>query len=158
MTSSHIGWAARRRTYRQGRVKRDTKNTCEPLAKAPARRRKRPTKNQARRQTGLAAIGALDDKSPTASPAAGYENEAASNAAFDPVEYVDVLLATGHRPVVICDSKGEARYYYEQVPHRRQTKAEEAAELAVRRKYCAASNALERVKQECIRRGLVDAR
>ncbi|HEX5864526.1 MAG TPA: hypothetical protein VF014_09790 [Casimicrobiaceae bacterium] len=86
------------------------------------------------------------------------ENEEAANAAFDPVEYVDVLLASGARPAVICDSNGQARYYYEEVPRRRQTEAEEAAELAVRQKYRAASTALDRVKQECIRRGLVDAR
>lgn len=91
-------------------------------------------------------------------PAAGYENEEAANAAFDPVEYVDVLLATGHRPAVCCDENGEPRWYYEEMPRRRRTKAQEAADLAVRRKYRAASNALERVKAECIRRGLVDAR
>ena len=68
-----------------------------------------------------------------------------------------MLLATGHRPAVCCDEKGEPRWYYEEMPRRRQTKAEEeeAAELTVRRKYHAASTALERVKRECIRRGLV---
>lgn len=85
-----------------------------------------------------------------------HENEEAANAAFDPVEYV--LLATGHRPAVCCDEKGEPRWYYEEMPRRRLTKAEEAAELTVRRKYHAASTALDRVKAECIRRGLVDAR
>ena len=52
-------------------------------------------------------------------PAAGYENEEAANAAFDPVEYIDVLLATGHKPAVCCDERGEPRLYYEEPPRRR---------------------------------------
>lgn len=90
-------------------------------------------------------------------PAAGWLNEAAGNAAFDPAEYVDVLIRTGHRPNVLYD-KGKPRWYFEEMPNRRETKAERSAMLAVRKKYCAASTALERVIQECVRRGLVDHR
>jgi hypothetical protein len=84
--------------------------------------------------------------------AAGWEEEEAGNAAFDPVEYLDVLLATGHWPC-ICDGG-----YYEQMPQRALSKAEDAAVMAVRWKYAKASTALRRVKAECLRRGLTDGR
>jgi hypothetical protein len=86
----------------------------------------------------------------TIAPEADYCNEACGNAAFDPAEYVDVLIAAGYRLSV------GAGYYYEEMPHRRN--ADEAAVMAVRWKFCEASTALERVKAECIRRGLVDGR
>ncbi len=90
-------------------------------------------------------------------PAAGWLNEAAGNAAFDAAEYVDVLVRTGHRPIVLYD-EGKPRWYFEEMPNRRETKAERVAMLAVRKKYCAASTALERVIHECVGRGLVDRR
>ena len=81
---------------------------------------------------------------------AGYENEAAGNAAFDPGEYIDTLIAAGYRPSVHHGT------YVEEMPHRRRSKAEEQAVLAVRWKFMAASTAIERVKQGCIGRGLID--
>ncbi len=53
---------------------------------------------------------------------AGWLNEATGNAAFDPVEYINTLLATGHKPAVYCDERGEPRWYGEAMPRRRQTK------------------------------------
>lgn len=89
-------------------------------------------------------------------PTAGWEHEAAGNAAFDPAEYVDVLIATGHKPRVMCAERGRPRGYYEEMPHRALTDAEDAAHMAVRHKYGRASTALDRVIEECIRRGLVE--
>jgi len=83
-------------------------------------------------------------------PEAGWHDEAGGNAAFNPAEYLDVLIATGHRPYM-CDGT-----YFEMMPERALSEAEEKRLLEVRWKYCAASNALERVKEECIRRGLID--
>lgn len=86
---------------------------------------------------------------------AGWENEAAGNAAFDPAEYLDALLVAGYGPAVfICE--GRPSYYSEHVPENRQGADAEAAVMAVRYKYCAASTALDRVKAECVRRGLVE--
>jgi hypothetical protein len=82
-------------------------------------------------------------------PALGYENEAAGNAAFDPAEYLDVLIAAGYRPIVFGGR------YMEIMPERALSEAEDAAVLAVCWKRCAASSAIDRVKQECVRRGLV---
>jgi hypothetical protein len=82
----------------------------------------------------------------------GYENEAAGNAAFDPAEYLDVLIAAGYRPGVYQGA------YYEEMPGRAHSDAEDAALLAVQWKRVAASTAVERLKQECIRRGLVHGR
>jgi len=85
-------------------------------------------------------------------PEAGYCNEAQGNADFDPAEYLDVLIRTGHSPRI------EGKYYFEGMPDRARSEAEHARVFAVRLKFAAASTALERVKQECIRRGLVDDR
>jgi hypothetical protein len=49
-------------------------------------------------------------------------------------------------------------FYYEKVPDRALTKAEQTAVTAVRWKYAKASAALKRVKDECIRRGLIDGK
>lgn len=98
----------------------------------------------------FASLGALMD------PTAGYENEEAGNAAFDPAEYLDVLLAAGYGPAVCCDANGNVQSYSEMMPQRRETKAEQAAVLAVRWKYCRASTALDRVVKECLRRELVE--
>ena len=83
-------------------------------------------------------------------PEAGFRDEKGGNAAFDPAEYLDVLIRTGHEPRI------EGRYYFEHMPDRPLTEAEHAAVLAVRWKFVEASTALERVKQECVRRELVD--
>ncbi len=83
---------------------------------------------------------------------AGWEDEETGNAAFDPAEYLDVLIRTGHEPQL------QGNYYYEKVPDRALTKAEQTAVTAVRWKYAKASAALKRVKDECIRRGLIDGR
>ncbi|MDB5599354.1 MAG: hypothetical protein JWN71_1398 [Xanthobacteraceae bacterium] len=91
-------------------------------------------------------------------PAAGYENEEVGNLAFDPAEYVDVMIATGHEPFVMLDAKGKPRGYYEKMPRRRQTKCEHDAVIAIRYKFCAASTALDRTMVECVRRGLIEGR
>jgi hypothetical protein len=88
-------------------------------------------------------------------PTAGYENEEGGNAAFDPAEYIDVLLAAGYRPGVFYDEKARARYI-EMMPERRQTEAQEKAVWAAREKFCAASTAVQRVTRECVRRGLIN--
>ena len=86
-------------------------------------------------------------------PAAGWENEEAGNAAFDPGEYLDTLLAAGFEPYVFPSTK-HGWDYCEHFPERRLTESEDAAVLAARYKFCAASTALVRVMEECKRRGL----
>jgi hypothetical protein len=86
---------------------------------------------------------------PFLAESAGYENEDAGNAAFDPAEYIDVLIATGHRPYLFNDS------YFEEMPDNALSDAQTNAVFAVRRKYCEASTALDRVMAECLKRGLV---
>jgi hypothetical protein len=88
--------------------------------------------------------------------AAGWENEEAGNLAFDPAEYIDALLAAGYGPYVFYRG-GKLDGYGECMPERRQGEAQEAAVMAVRYKYCAASTALNRVIAECIRRALVQS-
>lgn len=95
------------------------------------------------------AFTALGNQLPTC---AGWEDEEAGNAAFDPAEYLDVLIRTGHEPRIQGD------YYFEKMPGRALTKAEQAAVTAVRWKYAKASAALRRIKDECIRRGLISGR
>jgi hypothetical protein len=87
-------------------------------------------------------------------PAAGWENEEEGNAAFDPSEYIETLLGAGYRPYVLRGSSQEWGYY-EHFPTRRQTRAKEKAVTAVLYKFGAASTALDRVIEECVRRGLV---
>ncbi|MGO3931806.1 hypothetical protein [Rhodopseudomonas pseudopalustris] len=86
-------------------------------------------------------------------PAAGWENEEAGNAAFDPGEYLDALIAAGHQPYVI--QRDGRTIYYEQYPERRQTNAERERVLAARWRWVKASTALARTKVECLQRGLV---
>jgi hypothetical protein len=81
-------------------------------------------------------------------PEAGYRDEAAGNAAFDPAEYVDTLLRAGYR-LAVCGNR-----HMEYLPERRCTAAEEEAVMAVRWKFVEASTAIERVRAECLRRGL----
>jgi hypothetical protein len=83
---------------------------------------------------------------------AGYENEEAGNAAFDPGEYLDALIAAGYGPSV------QGNWYFEAMPDKTlpYTHPLEKAVLAVRWKFMEASTAVERVKQECIRRGLIE--
>jgi len=83
-------------------------------------------------------------------PEAGFRDEIGGNAAFDPVEYLDVLIATGHKPAIYGGR------YFEEMPHRPLSDVEKKAVLAVHWKYVEASTALDRVKQECTRRGLTD--
>ncbi|MDQ6734647.1 MAG: hypothetical protein M3Z35_11150, partial [Nitrospirota bacterium] len=87
-------------------------------------------------------------------PAAGWENEEAGNAAFDPAEYIDALLSAGFEPYIFPSVK-HGWDYCEHFPERRQTESEKAAVLAARYKYCAASTALDRVIEECKRRRLI---
>jgi hypothetical protein len=86
--------------------------------------------------------------------AAGWEDEDAGNVAFDPAEYIDALLAAGYGPSVYYRGT-TPNGYMELMPEGRERKSEEAAVMAQRYKYAAASTALDRVVQECIRRGLV---
>ena len=95
------------------------------------------------------AFTALGDQLPSC---AGWEDEEAGNVAFDPAEYLDVLIRTGHEPRIQGD------WYFEKMPDRALTNAERASVMAVREKYAKASMALIRVKNECIRRGLIDGR
>jgi hypothetical protein len=88
--------------------------------------------------------------------AAGWENEEAGNAAFDPAEYLETLLAADYKPCAFPSTK-HGWDYCELFPERRLTDAEEAAVMAMRYKFCAASTALDRVIGECKRRGLVVA-
>ena len=88
-------------------------------------------------------------------PEAGWENEEAGNAAFDPAEYLDVLIATGHQAFVMKHRDGSFSFY-ESFPERSMTDAEHKAVYAVRTKYCEASTAVAWVKNECVRRGLID--
>lgn len=78
-------------------------------------------------------------------PEAGFLDEAGGNAAFNPAEYIDVLIGTGHQ-VYVFDGA-----YFEMLPERALSEAEEKRVLEMRWKFCAASTAVERVKQECIR-------
>jgi hypothetical protein len=85
-------------------------------------------------------------------PEAGYRDETAGNAAFDPAQYVDALLDAGYQ-VAVCGDK-----FMEHLPERHMTAAQEAAVMAVRWKFVEASSAVERVRAECQRRGLVERR
>jgi hypothetical protein len=87
--------------------------------------------------------------------AAGWENEDFHNDQFDPAEYLDVVIATGHKPMVALDEVGQPHGYCEYMPRRPLSDAEDAALLEVRWKYVRASTALRRVSEECVRRGLV---
>jgi hypothetical protein len=89
-------------------------------------------------------------------PEAGWENEEAGNAAFDPAEYVDVLIGAGYQPSVFRRRDGSMGLYETNPLERRPTSAQHAAYMAARTKYCAASKALDRVVAECLRRGLVE--
>jgi hypothetical protein len=88
-------------------------------------------------------------------PEAGWENEEEGNAAFDPVEYLDVVIGIGYQPVVFQRRDGSMglQEWYGENPL---TEAQHAAYMAVRTKYRAASKAHDRVVAECLRRGLVD--
>lgn len=88
-------------------------------------------------------------------PAAGWENEKAGNEAFDAKEYLDVLVATGHRPYVM-HGRGGKLIYGEMMPEACLTAAGNKLVNQAREKFCEASTAIERVKAECLRRGMVD--
>jgi hypothetical protein len=85
----------------------------------------------------------------------GWQNEANGNADFDPAEYIDVLLASGHRCYLMRGRDGHTMYG-ESFPERALTDAEHARTMAVRWKYARASKASQLVKAECERRGLVE--
>ena len=54
-----------------------------------------------------------------------FADEASGNAAFDPAEYLDVLIATGHGPYIYGDA------YIEKLPDRALSDAERKQVLAV---------------------------
>jgi hypothetical protein len=87
---------------------------------------------------------------------AGWENEEAGNAAFDPAEYVDVLIGAGYQPSVFRRRDGSMGLYETNPLERMPTEPQHAAYMAVRTKYCAASKAHDRVVAGCLRRGLID--
>ena len=89
-------------------------------------------------------------------PEAGYGNEERANQQFDPGDYLDVLIKAGYGPLVQPVPNGVM--YYEVMPDRRVSDKADRAVHAVRAKFFAASTALDRVKQECLRRGLVSGR
>jgi hypothetical protein len=113
------------------------------------------TKNLQSRLSGRVVGVASSPLGELLAPRAGWENEEAGNAAFDPAEYVDAFLAAGYRPYVLIGRDGRT-HYFEHFPERRQSEAQEDAVLSVRYKWCAASTALARVEAECMRRGLVE--
>jgi hypothetical protein len=82
-------------------------------------------------------------------PAARHRDGAGADA-FDPAEYLDVLIATGHLPLVY------GNYYAERMPDRPLSDDEWERVCSARAKLHAASTGLPRVVQECIKRGLVD--
>jgi hypothetical protein len=88
-------------------------------------------------------------------PAAGWENEAEGNAAFDAGEYLDEMIATGHKPYLLRGRDGHMTYG-EMMPEKAMTDDEHKRMIAARTKYCLTSQALVRVKVECQRRGIVD--
>jgi hypothetical protein len=79
---------------------------------------------------------------------AGYHDEIGGNAAFDASQYLDTLIRAGYRPHLFNG------HYFETLPEKRCEQLEKAV-TAVRWEFCEASTALERVKAECQRRGLV---
>lgn len=87
-------------------------------------------------------------------PSAGWMNEAESNEAFDPAEYIDALLTAGCRPWVMIAADGR-RWYGETFPDSSETPTERNAVTSVREKYARASTALDRVIDECRKRGLI---
>jgi hypothetical protein len=89
-------------------------------------------------------------------PEAGWEDEEEGNEAFDPAEYVDVLIAAGYQPSVFQRRDGSMGLYETNPLERMPTEPQHEAYMAVRTKYCAASKAHDRVVAECLRRGLID--
>lgn len=87
-------------------------------------------------------------------PEAGWENEEAGNADFDPAEYVDVLLSVGYKPMAHVDDRRRRSLY---IMHPDEVLTEEVNELfnSVAWKYCRASNATAMTIAECVRRKLV---
>jgi hypothetical protein len=88
-------------------------------------------------------------------PAAGWENEKSGNDDFDAKEYIDLMTSAGYGLAVMYDRGGRA-LYCETFPEACLTTATEKRVHEARGKFCAASTAVERVKAECIRRGLID--
>jgi len=105
------------------------------------------------RVVGYAASG-LGDVAPNA---LGWESEEEGNAAFDPCEYLDTLIAGGYRPYAMV-IPGKPAAYYETFPTKAPTDEAWDAVMAVRWKWSAASTAHDRVIVECLRRGLVEMR
>ncbi len=101
------------------------------------------------RVVGFAAT-ALGDLMPSE---LGFDNEAMFNAAFDPAEYLDTMIRLGHRPYLM--RHGDRLTYFEQMPEGPLFGKDYEDMIEVRWKYVKTSTALERVMQECERRGLV---
>lgn len=70
-------------------------------------------------------------------PEAGWEDEEEGNAAFDPVEYLDVLIGSGYRPSVFRRPDGSFGYQ-EMFPEEALSDAQKARCDAARTKFCAA--------------------
>jgi hypothetical protein len=87
-------------------------------------------------------------------PAAGYVDEDAANAAFDPGEFLDAVIAYGHEPYVTRGRDGRWKYYEDMTDCRR-TEAKWKVALEQMEKRCAASTADQRIEAECVRRGLI---
>jgi hypothetical protein len=87
-------------------------------------------------------------------PEAGWENEEEGNAAFDPAEYLDVLIAAGYEPYVQYDRAGRS-HYGESFPRDPVDENVRAAIFVAKTKFSNASLAVDLTKAECIRRGLV---
>jgi hypothetical protein len=88
-------------------------------------------------------------------PEAGWEDEDAGNDEFDPLEYLDVMIGAGYEPSVFRRPDGTFGYR-EMFPEDLLSEAQRAECDAVRAKCSAASFGIDRIKEECLRRGLVD--
>jgi hypothetical protein len=88
-------------------------------------------------------------------PEAGWENEEEGNAAFDPAEYLDVMIGAGYEPSVFRRPDGTFGYR-EMFPEDSLSDAQRAECHAAQARFCASSEAADRVKAECLRRGLVE--
>ena len=73
---------------------------------------------------------------------------------FDPVEYLDVLIAAGYEPSVYQRTDGSMAY--REMRPRVITETQMAPCNVVWAKCEAAPNGMDKVKAECLRRGLVD--
>jgi hypothetical protein len=142
---SEVWWLGDLRGFRQTREKIGNIPIMAGLSDGPFR-----AENLQSKLVGRIVGVALSSLGGLIAEQAGYQDEIGGNAAFDAAHYLDALITAGYRPYLING------YYFEAFPERRCEKLEMAV-TAVRRKFVEAPTALERVKAECQRRGLVSS-